>query len=228
MSFYTRSLLFASALLPSLIAAQLSGSVGPTTTYAAKKATKVCDITDYGATADGSSDISSALSSAWSDCASGGVVYVPAGDYALSTWVTLTGGTGVAVQIDGVITRTGTAGGNMIFIEHSSDIEFFSSTGAGAIQGLGYVFHAEGNTSGPRLLRFYEVTDFSIHDFALVDSPLFHLSLDTCENGELYNLAVRGGNMGGLDGIDVWSTNIWVHDVSLPLTLLERPKTDST
>lgn len=218
MSFSYRSLLFAAALFPSFIAAQLSGSVGPTTTYAAKKAVKVCDITDYGATADGSTDISSALTSAWAACKSGGVVYVPSGDYALSTWVTLTGGTGVAVQIDGVITRTGTAGGNMIFIEHSTDVEFFSSTGGGAIQGLGYEFHAEGDTSGPRLLRFYDVTGFSIHDFLLVDSPLFHLSLDTCENGELYNLAVRGGAMGGLDGIDIWSTNIWVHDVSCILT----------
>lgn len=101
----------------------------------------------------------------------------------------------------------------MIMIEHSDDFEFFSSTSAGAIQGLGYEFHKDDNTSGPRLLRFYEVTNFSAHDFMLVDSPVFHFSLETCENGEIYNMAIRGGNMGGLDGIDIWSTNIWVHDV---------------
>lgn len=38
--------------------------------------------------------------------------------------------------------------------------------------------------------------------------------MDTCENGEVYNMAIRGGNEGGLDGIDVWSDNVWIHDVS--------------
>jgi rhamnogalacturonan hydrolase len=28
-------------------------------------------------------------------------------------------------------------------------------------------------------------------------------------------MAIRGGNKGGLDGIDVWSKNIWIHDVSV-------------
>jgi rhamnogalacturonan hydrolase len=52
-----------------------------------------------------------------------------------------------------------------------------------------------------------------VHDIALVDSPSFHFSMDTCTNGEVYNMAIRGGNKGGLDGIDVWSDNMWIHDV---------------
>lgn len=98
-------------------------------------------------------------------------------------------------------------------IEHGSDFELFSSTGTGAIQGYGYEFHVDGNLDGPRILRFYEMTDFSVHDIALVDSPAFHFSMDTCDSGEVYNMAIRGGDSGGLDGIDVWSTNIWIHDV---------------
>jgi hypothetical protein len=39
--------------------------------------------------------------------------------------------------------------------------------------------------------------------------------MDTCTNGEVYNLIIRGGDRGGLDGVDVWSTNIWVHDVEV-------------
>ena len=101
----------------------------------------------------------------------------------------------------------------MFMIEHSSDFELFSSTSRGAVQGSGYEFHADGSLDGPRILRLYEVSDFSVHDVALVDSPAFHFSMDTCENGEVYNMAIRGGDSGGLDGIDVWSTNIWVHDV---------------
>jgi rhamnogalacturonan hydrolase len=113
----------------------------------------------------------------------------------------------------------------MIFIEHSSDIEVLSGTGQGAIQGNGYIFHQQGNRNGPRLLRTYQVSDFSVHDLALVDSPSFHFSMDTCTNGEIYNLAIRGGNEGGLDGIDVWSDNMWIHDVSSLSPFLLNTKT---
>jgi rhamnogalacturonan hydrolase len=59
------------------------------------------------------------------------------------------------------------------------------------------------------------VTNFAIHDIALVDSPAFHLTLDTCNQGEVYNMIIRGGNEGGLDGIDLWGFDLWVHDVEV-------------
>ena len=79
------------------------------------------------------------------------------------------------------------------------------------------ILHAQGSISGARILRLNKVTNFSVHDMVLVDAPAFHFSLDTCTNGEVYNMAIRGGNEGGLDGIDVWSDNIWIHDVGLSL-----------
>jgi len=199
-----------------LVAAQstnLAGKVGPLTSVSAKKATKTCDITSYGAIADNQTDISTALTDAFNACQSGGVVVIPSGNYALENWVTLSGGSAWALQLDGIIYRTGTAGGNMIFIEHGSDFELFSSTGQGAVQGFGYVFHQEGSLGGPRILRMFEMQHFSVHDIILVDSPSFHFSMDTCDSGEVYNMAIRGGDSGGLDGIDVWSTNMWIHDI---------------
>lgn len=59
------------------------------------------------------------------------------------------------------------------------------------------------------------MTNFAIHDIALVDSPAFHLTLDTCNQGEVYNMIIRGGNEGGLDGIDLWGFDLWVHDVEV-------------
>lgn len=208
-----KTLLPSLCLLPALVVGQLSGSVGPLTTVATKTAKKTCNVLNYGAKADKTTDLGPPLQSAFAACKSGGVIIIPSGDYAMATWQTLNGGSGWALQLDGIIYRTGTAGGNMIMIEHATDVEVFSSTSKGAMQGLGYILHAQGNRSGARLMRFYEVTSFSVHDIALVDAPMFHLSLDTCTNGEIYNMAIRGGNMGGLDGIDVWSTNIHVHDV---------------
>lgn len=102
----------------------------------------------------------------------------------------------------------------MIEVEHTTDFEFFSSDASGAIQGYGYVFLSQ-DTYGPRILRLHEVVDFSVHDLAFVDSPAFHFTMDTCENGEAYNMIIRGANEGGLDGIDIFSTNIWVHDVEV-------------
>lgn len=206
--------IFATFFCLSLVTAQLSGTVGPLTTRAEKAATKVCNVLDYGGVASKTDDVGPAIASAWAACKSGGEVYIPSGSYGMSTWVTLTGGSAVSIRLDGIIYRTGTDGGNMIFIEHTTDFEMFSSTSAGAVQGYGYVFHAD-DTYGPRILRLYDVVDFSVHDIALVDSPAFHFTMDTCTNGEVYNMIIRGGNEGGLDGIDVWGTNIWIHDVEV-------------
>jgi len=179
------AIIAAAALIPTLVVGQLSGKVGPLTSSATKAKVKTCNVLNYGGVADGKTDIGPAITKAFAACKTGGVVQIPAGNYAMATWVTLSGCSAWALQLDGIISRTGTAGGNMIFIEHTNDFELFSSTSKGAIQGNGYILHAQGNRSGARLLRFYEVTNFSVHDIALVDSPSFHFSLDTCANGEV-------------------------------------------
>lgn len=154
----------------------------------------------------------------------------------MSTFVTLSGGSAWAINLEGTIERAGsTASGNMIAIESSTDFEFYSSNGEGAIQGYGYKF-LETGVYGPRLLRLTDVTSFAVHDIALVDSPAFHLVMDTCQQGEVYNMIIRGANLGGLDGIDVWGfqvqcswcnsivaladecfncCQIWIHDVEV-------------
>ena len=211
--FFTYSITALAALfaLSSAQSTDLAGKVGPLTSIEDKKAVKTCDITDYGGKAG--SDISTAINDAFAACKRGGVVVIPSGNYNLENWVLLKNGEAWGLQLDGTITRTGTDAGNMIFIEHTSDFELFSTTSKGAIQGHGYEFHKEGSISGPRLLRLYDVSDFAVHDIALVDSPSFHFTIDTCTNGEIYNMAIRGGAHGGLDGVDVWSENIWIHDV---------------
>jgi rhamnogalacturonan hydrolase len=55
--------------------------------------------------------------------------------------------------------------------------------------------------------------NWSVHDLIFVDSPEFHFVIDRSNRGEVYNLAIRGANIGGSDGIDVTGTNVWVHDV---------------
>lgn len=51
-----------------------------------------------------------------------------------------------------------------------------------------------------------------MHDLALIDATAFPSFIDSCTNGEVYNLVVRGGGHGDLDGIDIVETNIHMHD----------------
>lgn len=73
-------------LLSTLCTAQLSGTVGPTTTTAQKAAKKICSVLDYGAKADKTTDLGPPLASAFAACKTGGIVWIPTGDYAMSTW----------------------------------------------------------------------------------------------------------------------------------------------
>ncbi|KAH9923923.1 rhamnogalacturonase [Epithele typhae] len=204
--------LLASLLLISAASAQLSGRVGPTSSLSSKQST-ICNVLDYGGSI-GSSDIGPAINSAFTNCVlkhSGSTLYVPAGNYNMQTWVTLTGGTKWAFRLDGLISRTSTTHGNMIAIVNASDFEFYSANSAGGIQGYGY----QCRNNGPRLVRIITSTNWSMHDLILVDSPEFHLVIESGSNGEVYNMAIRGTNLGGSDGVDVWGSNHWIHDVEV-------------
>jgi rhamnogalacturonan hydrolase len=71
-------------------------------------------------------------------------VYIPSGSYGLSSWVTLSGGSGVSINLEGVIYRitSATAGGTMISVSSTTDFEFYSGNSKGAIQGYGYLLNA--------------------------------------------------------------------------------------
>jgi len=121
------------------------------TSFALKAATKTCNIVDYGASTNGS-DMSSALSNAWSDCAVRGLVYVPPGNWSLSIFPEMKDGERSAFQLDGVMHRTGSDGYTMITFRNCKDFEFFSGNSKGAIQDYGHEYLENGNY-GPRLTR---------------------------------------------------------------------------
>lgn len=124
--------------------AQLSGRVGPTTSRSAKTAKKICNILNYGGEASATKDNSAAITAAWNACKSGGEVYIPSGSYGLSSWVTLSGGSGVSINLEGIIYRIvgANSGGTMISVSSTTDFEFYSGNSKGAIQGYGYLLNA--------------------------------------------------------------------------------------
>jgi rhamnogalacturonan hydrolase len=208
-----RQLLIAS--LVSTAASQLSNPVGPTTDAATKGSNKVCDITDYGAEDGSDDDVGPAISDAWEDCKAGGLVYIPPGSYALQSNVKLSGGSSSAVQWDGTIYRDAELEDHMFYFQDSTDFELFSGNSEGALQGYGYEYIQDGEF-GARFMRFTNVQDWSFHGLALIDSPAYYVVVEDCSNGEMYNLILRGiAGIGETDGIDIWSDNIWVHDVEV-------------
>lgn len=217
MHFYSNLLL---VVLATVANGQLIGSVGPLTSSSDKAAIKTCNVLDYGATNDNTTDVGQPIIDAFADCGSpdtsGAVVYVPEGDYLLDTWVHLSNGTTWVLQLDGVIYRNSSPSleGYMFTISDGSDFELFGSTSEGAIQGSGYLYHMQGDYEGPRILSVSGVENWSVHDIALVDAHMFHFVISGATNREVYNMAIRGGDSGGLDGIDVSATKFWIHDVS--------------
>lgn len=101
----TRALLFASLAASSVVWAQLTGSVGPTTPLSQK--TKVCNILQYGAKADNKTNVAPALRATFQQCVlpnPGSRLYVPEGNYLTTEDIVLSNGTNWAFQLDGLIT----------------------------------------------------------------------------------------------------------------------------
>lgn len=208
--------LFSIALLSTCVQAQLSGSVGPTTTHQSKAETKICNVKDYGAVnGHPEDDFATPFAAAWSDCGTGGLIYIPEGNWYMHTAVAFDHGSNVAIQLDGIIYRYYPMDDDeLIHIYNSDDVEFFSGNSKGAIQGYGYQYLSQGEY-GIRLIRIEDTSNFSVHGIALVDSPSYYLTLASVTNGEIYNMIMRGVSIGETDAIDVWGSNMWIHDIEI-------------
>ncbi|CVL08328.1 probable rhamnogalacturonase A precursor [Fusarium mangiferae] len=228
--------LFSGLLSAFLADAQLTGPVGPLTALSQK--THECNILDYGAVNDNSTDIADAIEKTFKTCVlphAGSRLIVPDGQYLIKRSVVLSNGTNWAFQLDGLITLA--YGGNwtvdqwtyhykpcvsfttpkfhLLIKLPAVDFEFYSQNGKGAIQGQGYIYRNLANTFRPRLVRIISPINTSVHDLILVDSPKFHIVFDFAENLEVYHLTIRGANLGSYDGVDVVGTNYWIHDIEV-------------
>ena len=190
-------------------------ALGATTPLSSKSA--LCNILNYGGVADGKTDVSTAITNTFNQCVKGkaATLYIPGGSYSIAKGVTLSGASGWAFRLDGLITlaQNGAFGGNAIVIKNGNDIEFYSSNNKGAINGQGYLTRKVQGTQNARLLRFITVQNLSVHNLILVDSPTFHLVFNSVSNLEAYYLTIRGPDIGGTDGIDLICTdNCYIHD----------------
>ncbi|CAE6534977.1 unnamed protein product [Rhizoctonia solani] len=199
------------AILAGICQAQHVGHVGPTVPATSKM--YECNVLNYGGKADNATDIGPAIKN------------FTQGNYLLSSTVLLNAGSNWAFQLDGLITVdysayvSGAVSGNALVFQRMNEFELYSSNGQGAIQGQGYLYRLRPNQDGrsgwPRLLRVHISSNFSVHDIKLVDAPSFHLVVGEATNAEVSRITIRGGNQGGLDGVDISGTNYHVHHVEV-------------
>ncbi|KAJ7607524.1 pectin lyase-like protein [Roridomyces roridus] len=185
-----------------------------------------CNVLDYGAVADNTTDLGPALTSAWKNCvipnvkttvATDVLLFVPTGNFLLKTNVVFNAAVNWNLHITGNIylpyipTLTGT----MLTFQNCNNIVL---NGPGAIFGNGYRYRPGGdlglNPSRPRLIRFQDCNNCEITSVTLYDAPQFHVTI-IGNNNVAHNMAIIATNIGTTDGFDMSGNNNYVHDVSV-------------
>ncbi|KAJ7613707.1 pectin lyase-like protein [Mycena polygramma] len=184
-----------------------------------------CNVLDYGAVADNTTDLGPALTAAWNQCvipqattvATDTLLYVPSGNFLLKSNVVFDDAKNWNLHIAGNIylpylpSLTGT----MLTFENCENILL---NGPGAIFGNGYRYRPGGdltlNPSRPRLIRFQDCNDCEITAVTLYDAPQFHVTI-IGNNNEAHDMAIIASHIGETDGFDMSGNNNYVHDVSV-------------
>ncbi|KAJ7726842.1 pectin lyase-like protein [Mycena maculata] len=185
-----------------------------------------CNVLNYGAVADNSTDLGPALTKAWTQCvipqvtttvATNVLLYVPAGNFLLASTVTFDDAANWNLHIAGNIylPYNPALTGTMLTFENCQNILL---NGPGAIFGNGYRYRPGGdltlNPSRPRLIRFQNCNNCEITAVTLYDSPQFHVTI-IGNNNVAHDMAIIASHVGETDGFDMSGNNNYVHDVSV-------------
>ncbi|KAJ6578721.1 pectin lyase-like protein [Mycena vulgaris] len=185
-----------------------------------------CNVLDYGAVADNTTDVGPALTAAWTECvipqvkttvATDVLLYVPAGSFLLKSNVVFDGAANWNLHIAGDIylpyipTLTGT----MLTFENCQNI---------LLNGYRPEGNLALNPSRPRLIRFQDCNNCEITAVTLYDAPQFHVTI-IGNNNVAHDMSIIASHIGETDGYDISGNNkrvptctfvrCYVHDVSV-------------
>ncbi|XP_030539649.1 exopolygalacturonase-like [Rhodamnia argentea] len=199
--------------------------------FASTATSQVYDVTKYGASGGGSSDISQALVSAWKEaCASTNAskvkITVPAGTYVLREVVL--GGpckAAIEVQVDGTLKAPADPAqmktdGWVTF----QNVDQFTLSGHGTFDGQGKTAWTKNICSKtkecanlPINIRFNFVTNAIVQDITSLDSKQFHVNVLGCKNFTLQHVTITApGNSPNTDGIHIGrSTGVNIIDTGI-------------
>ncbi|RKO87774.1 pectin lyase fold/virulence factor [Blyttiomyces helicus] len=188
----------------------LSSPTSPQTKYATSST--------FCAVADNFTDIGPAINSAFNDCVQNSpmsTLLIPPGNYALKSVVAV-GGSDWTFQWQGnvIVPFNSTLHGNMITFNRSSNW-IFNGEG-GVLNGQGHLWRTQGPffANRPRLMKIWASSSFKFHGLNLIESPMFHLNVEECQQSEVYKLSImidkiiysitiEGAQIGATDDIDL-------------------------
>jgi len=199
--------------------------------YSQVAAAPTCNIQDYGAKGDGTTDNTKAIQSALNACVNGGTVIIPTGTF-LTYSLLVSGVTSYTIQVMGTL-KAGTMDNWPVNGLNCED--FFTITkgngvtitGNGVFDGQGtpwYIAFDQGTLkyTRPRQLVISDSSNVKISHVKLYNSPMMNLILNNIQGGEISYLNItdewyNGGTTEphNTDGIDVGtnSKNIYFHDL---------------
>ncbi|GER38650.1 pectin lyase-like superfamily protein [Striga asiatica] len=174
------------------------------------------DVWSFGAVPDGKSDCTEAFTSAWgSACASVGptTIYVPPGKYLLqNTYFSGTSceNTDITIRIDGTLVAPSDyealeKNGSWLQFERVAGVSILGGTLDGQGTRLWECKNSGENCpKGVTSLAFYNSNNIKINGLTSLDSQMFHIIIDGCENVDLTNVRVWAPeNSPNTDGIHV-------------------------
>ncbi|KAJ3202067.1 hypothetical protein HDU82_007624 [Entophlyctis luteolus] len=183
------------------------------TLFASVSEAAVCNILTYKSAAvqvNGSLDYGPAIWKAYSACIQtnqGDTILVPAGTYSVNYFGTFSG-SNWNFQLDGnlnfTFNPTLNTGKNLLIWNRSTNITLF---GKGTIIGNGALWRPGGNLATypnrPRLVRFQNCNNVTMKGLTLLNAPMFHVVLETCNNSLVDGVTIKADNIGETDGFDV-------------------------
>ncbi|CAL1377160.1 unnamed protein product [Linum trigynum] len=208
----------AAALAFSMLTIYLAAAALSPSLLAASAAVKKYSVSTYGAKADGKTDSTSAFLSAWNKACSSpspSTVYVPPGRFYLKN-VAFQGPcktNSIMFRIDGTLVAPSDYSviakiGNWIMFRHVNGVTISGGTLDGQGASL-WSCKAAGKScpDGARNLEFSNSQNVQINGLASVNSQLFHIVINGCQNVKVQGVKVTAaGDSPNTDGIHVQSS----------------------
>ncbi|KAJ3084938.1 hypothetical protein HK100_009216, partial [Physocladia obscura] len=200
------------------------GAVIPGSTFVESATIAACNILSYPPTTkNGTTDYGPSIWAAYNDCIKtkqSDVLLVPAGKtFDVNVFGTL-GGSNWKFQLDGTLNflfNPAVNSGTLLIWSHATNVTL---TGTGTIVGNGALWRPNNSVtaypSRPRLIRFQQSESIIITGkLVLLNSPMFHITLDTCNNSLVEGVRIVADNIGATDGIDISGNNNIVRNVAV-------------
>ncbi|KAI8843805.1 pectin lyase fold/virulence factor [Chytriomyces cf. hyalinus JEL632] len=209
-----------SSVEPTSADSTTKNDAAPSPTAVALPPGKVCNMLTYAGESK-LADYGPAIWKAYTDCIQtkkGNVLLIPEGTYDVNMFGQFTRASDWTFQLDGnlnLLFAPDRNAGTLLQWNRASNVVL---QGKGTIFGNGGIWRPNGDLgkyTRPRLVRFQDCTNIRVYGINLINAPMFHLTLDRCNDSIIDGVTIKADHIGTTDGIDIAGNNNIVRNVSV-------------